>query len=373
MIKRFVVAGVLLALVFGGIVGFNMMRDRAIKQAFAPKEPPPATISTAPATLDLWPQHIEAVGTMQAIQSVDVAPQVSGIVVEILFEPGQRVNKGDVLVKLDDAVERADLKRLEAARWMAQTTFERQKQLVDKQYTSQANMDQARATLNQTDAETARVKALIDQKVIRAPFTGVLGVRHVNLGQYVGPGTKLVGLQSLERIWANLTVPERRLAETKVGQAVTVKVDAFKDRGFPGSITTIDPQLDQMNRTILVQATVDNAGLALRPGMFVNADISTGPGEQIVSVPKSAVDFSLYGDSVYVVQTATNAEGKPVRRVERRSVTLGPQAGDRVAVLKGVAAGDEVVTAGQIKLQNNQQVMVDNAIALRPDAAQTKR
>lgn len=373
MIKRFVIAGALLVLVFGGIVGFNMFRDNAIKQAFAPKEPPPATVSTAPATVDTWPQRIEAVGTLQAIQSVDVAPQVSGIVVEILFEPGQRVKKGDVLVKLDDAVERADLKRLEAMRWMAQATFDRQKQLVDKQFTSQAAMDQAKATLNQTDADAARVKALIDQKVIRAPFAGVLGVRQVNLGQYVGPGTKLVGLQALERIWANLTVPEQRLGETRDGQAVTVRVDAFKERGFPGAVTTIDPQLDQMNRTVLVQATVENPDLLLRPGMFVNAEISTGPGDKIVSVPKSAVDFSLYGDSVFVVVTTTNAEGKPVRRVERRPVTLGEQVGDRVAVLKGVGAGDEVVTAGQIKLQNNQQVMVDNAIALRPDAAHTKR
>ncbi len=373
MTKRFIIAGVLLTLVFGGLVGFNMFRDHAIKQAFVPKEPPPATVSTAPATLDIWPQRVEAVGSLQAIHSVEVAPQIAGIVTEIAFEPGQRVNKGDVLVRIDDAVERADLKRLEAMRWMAQATFDRQKQLVDKQYTSQAAMDQARATLSQTDADAARVKALIDQKVIRAPFTGMLGVRQVNLGQYVGPGTKLVGLQALERIWANLTVPEQRLAEIRVGQSITVKVDAFRGREFTGTITTIDPQLDQMNRTILVQATVENSELLLRPGMFVNADISTGEGAKIVAVPKSAIDFSLYGDSVYVVNTTTNAEGKSVRRVERRSVTLGEQAGDRVAVLKGVNAGDEVITAGQIKLQNNQQVMVDNAIALRPDASQTKR
>jgi multidrug efflux system membrane fusion protein len=373
MIKRFLIAGALLALVFGGIVGFNVFRDHAIKQAFAPKEPPPVTVSTAPATLDSWPQRIDAVGTLRAIHSVDVAPQISGIVTEIAFEPGQRVAKGDVLVRIDDAVERADLKRLEAARWMAQSTFDRQKQLVEKQFTSQANMDQARATLNQTNADIARVKALIDQKVIRAPFAGVLGVRQVNLGQYVGPGTKLVGLQALERIWANLTLPEQRLAEVRVGQSVAVRVDAFKDREFTGTVTTIDPQLDQANRTVLVQATIDNPELLLRPGMFVNADISLGRSDNVVSVPKSAVDFSLYGDSVFVVSSTTNAEGKPVRRAERRPVAVGGQTGDRVAVLKGVAAGDEVVTAGQIKLQNNQQVLVDNAIALKPDAAQTRR
>ncbi|MGQ0676504.1 MAG: efflux RND transporter periplasmic adaptor subunit [Rhodospirillales bacterium] len=373
MIKRFAVAALALAVVFGGIVGFNMFRDQAIKRAFAPKEPPPAVVSTAPATLDQWTRRIDAVGTLQAIQSVGVAPQVSGIVTEIAFEPGQRVNRGDVLVRLDDAVERADLKRLEAARHLARLTFDRQRQLSEKQFSSQATVDQAKATLEQAEADIARVKALIDQKTIRAPFAGVLGVREVNLVQFVGPGAKLVGLQSLDALYANLILPERRLADAKLGQTVIVTVDAFRDREFQGRITTIDPQLDQANRTVLAQATVDNPGLLLKPGMFANASVMLGIVDDIVAVPKAAVDLSLYGDSVFVVGASTDAQGKPVRRAERRAVTLGEQEGDRVAVLKGLRAGEEVVVAGQLKLQNNAPVLVDNAIALRPDPSQALR
>lgn len=373
MTKRFIIAGLLLALVFGGLAGFNLFRDAAIRQAFAPKEPPPATVSTARATLDPWQRHIDAVGSLLAIQSVGVAPQVGGKVTEILFEPGQRVNQGDMLVKIDDAVERADLARLEAARNMAKLTLDRAQQLAEKQFAAQATLDQARATLQQNEAEIARVKALIGYKAVRAPFAGVLGVRLVNLGQYVEPGTKLVGLQKLDSLYANLILPEQKLAQTRVGQPVTVKVDAFKDQEFKGRITTIDPQLDQASRTVLVQATIDNAETLLKPGMFVNAVISLEQTDRIVTVPKAAVDFSLYGDSVFVVATATDAAGKTLRRAQRRPVTLGEQAGDRIGVLKGLDAGDEVVTAGQLKLQNDAPVLVDNSIALTPQSSQTLR
>jgi len=370
---RMFIAVVLLGGVFGGIWWFNNFRDGMIRQIFAPKDPPAVTVSTARALTETWPRQIEAVGTMQAIQSVDVAPQVSGIVSEIAFEPGQRVKKGDVLVRLDTNVEAADLKRLEAARRMNQLTFDRARQLNEKQFSSQAALDQAKAALDQSEAETARIRALNDQKILRAPFSGVLGVRHVNLGQYVGPGTKLVGLQSLDSLYANLSLPEQRLAEVKVGYSVSIKVDTFRDREFTGKITTIDPQLDQSNRMVLVQATVENADHLLRPGMFASAVISLNRAEQIVVVPKTAVDFSLYGDSVYVVVDSTDAKGQAMKRVERRAITAGDQRGGLVAVTKGIAAGDEVVTAGQVKLQNNVPVQVDNSIALRQGAAEPAR
>lgn len=370
---RLFIAAVLLGGVFGGLWWFNNFRDEMIRQAFAPKDPPPATVSTARALNETWQREVEAVGTLQAIQSVDVAPQVSGIVNEIAFEPGQKVKKGDVLVRLDVAVEAADIKRLEALRRMNQLTFERARQLNEKQFSSQAALDQAKATLEQSEAEMARIRALIDQKVVRAPFSGVLGVRYVNLGQYVGPGTKLVGLQQLDTLYANLTLPEKRLADVKVGHTVAIKVDTFRDREFTGRITTIDPQIDQLNRMVLVQATVDNPDQLLRPGMFANAVISLDRAEQFVAIPKTAIDFSLYGDSVYVVVDSTSADGKAIKRVERRPIVVGDQKGSLVAISKGVAAGDEVVTAGQVKLQNNVPVKVDNAIALKPGAAEPVR
>ncbi|MCC7045667.1 MAG: efflux RND transporter periplasmic adaptor subunit [Alphaproteobacteria bacterium] len=373
MIKRFVIAIILLGAVFGGIAWFNMFRDQMIRQAFVPKDPPPVTVSSARALTESWPRQIDAVGTMQAIQTVDVAPQVSGIVSEIAFEAGQRVKKGDVLVRLDVSVETADLKRLEAVRRMSQLTFDRARQLTEKQFSSQAALDQAKATLDTSEADMARVRALMEQKVIRAPFNGVLGVRLVNLGQYVGPGTKLVGLQQLDALFANLTLPEKRLADVKVGQTVTIRVDTFRDRDFTGKITTIDPQLDQANRMVLVQATVENPDQLLRPGMFANASISLDRVEQLVVVPKTAIDFSLYGDSVYVVVDGTDAAGAAIKRVERRPITVGDQKAGLVAITKGVRQGDEVVTAGQVKLQNNVPVLVDNSIALRQGAAEPLR
>ncbi|MCC6467335.1 MAG: efflux RND transporter periplasmic adaptor subunit [Alphaproteobacteria bacterium] len=373
MIKRFVIAIILLGAVFGGLAWFNMFRDQMIRQAFAPKDPPPVTVASARAMSESWPRQIEAVGTLQAIQTVDVAPQVSGIVSEIAFEAGQRVKKGDVLVRLDVSVEAADLKRLEAVRRMSQLTFDRARQLNEKQFSSQATLDQAKATLETSEADMARIRALMDQKVIRAPFSGMLGVRVVNLGQYVGPGTKLVGLQALDSLYANLTLPEKRLADVKVGQTIAIKVDTFRDRDFSGKITTIDPQLDQANRMVLVQATVDNAELLLRPGMFASATISLDRIERLVVVPKTAIDFSLYGDSVYVLVDGTDAAGGAIKRVERRAVSVGDQKSGLISIVKGLREGEEVVTAGQVKLQNNVPVLVDNSIALRQGAAEPLR
>ncbi len=373
MIKRFLIAAVLLGAVFGGLAWFNMFRDQMIRQAFAPKDPPPVTVSTARAMIDSWPRSIDAVGTLQAIRSVDVAPQVGGIVNEIAFEAGQRVKKGDVLVRLDVAVENADLKRLEAVRRMSQLTYDRARQLTEKQFSSQAALDQAKATLDTAEADIARIRALVDQKIVRAPFDGVLGVRLVNLGQYVAPGTKLVGLQQLDSLYANLTLPEQRLADLKVGQPVAIRVDTFRGREFTGRITTIDPQLDQANRMVLVQATIDNPEHLLRPGMFANATISLERIDRLVIVPKTAIDFSLYGDSVYVVVDSTAADGARIKRAERRPVTTGDQRNGLIAIAKGVEEGEEVVIAGQVKLQNNAPVLVDNSIALRQGAPEPLR
>jgi RND family efflux transporter MFP subunit len=366
MIKRFIIAILALSLVFGGIAWFNWFRDQMIKAAFAPKDPPPATVSTARAAAESWRRKIEAIGTLQAIQSVNVAAQISGVVKEIAFEAGQRVNKGDVLVKLDDNVLLAELRRLEAIKNMSVLTYDRQRQLNEKQFSAQATVDQAKATLDQNDADISRTRALIDQKTIRAPFTGELGVRMVNLGQYVDPGTKMVGLQSLDALYANLNMPEQRVAQLRVGQDVRIWVDAFKDKEFMGKITTIDPQLDQNNRTVLVQVTVPNTERLLRPGMFASGEVLLDRKDEVVTVPKTAIDFSLYGDSVYVVTVGdTDASGNTVRRVERRQVTLGDQHGERIAVT-GLKANEEVVTAGQIKLRNNAPIVIDNTIALKP-------
>lgn len=369
MKKRVFFAGLAALVVFGGLIGFDIFRDKMIATVFANFVQPPVTVSTAEATVETWPRRFAATGSLTAIQSVDVAPQVGGTITEIAFESGQRVKKGDPLIHIDDAVERADLARLEASEKLAQITYERAVKLNERQFSSQAAVDQAKATLDQVRADIAKTKALIDHKLVRAPFTGVLGVREANLGQYVAPGTKIVGLEALDRLYANLTIAEQRLHDVKVGQTISFAVDTFENRRFTGQITAIDPRLDQMNRTILIQATVNNTDQLLRPGMFVGADIVGDAQAQFVTVPKSAVDYSLYGDSIYVVVPGESGpDGKPILKAERRSVEIGPENAERVAILHGLNGDEEVVTAGQIKLHSGAVVVVNNSMPLAKPA-----
>jgi len=359
LVRWFVIVGLLLALVLGGLYGFNRYRDQAIKEFFAGNKPPPAQVAAVEATTATVPRSVSGIGSLAAVQEVTITPEVGGRVTDILFKPGDAVKAGDPLVQLNDAPDRADLANYEAqARWAA-ASLERARALATRQVGPQQNVDEWQSKLDQARASILKTQAIIDQKKVWAPFAGRLGVRQVNLGEIVTTSSKLVTLTELHQLYANITLPSTMRDQVKLGQDVEVMVDAFPGRKFKARITTIEPQVRADTRMMSVQATLPNPDEALLPGMFVNAAVVLPPEPDRVVLPETAVDYTLYGDSVYVVrEDGTDANGKPVLKVRRTPVTTGKRWEGKVAVLSGVKPGDTVVAAGQVKLQDDGVVVV---------------
>ncbi len=359
LVRWFLIVGLLLALVLGGLYGFNRFRDQAIKDFFASNKPPPAQIAAVKATSETVPRSASGIGSLAAVQEVAVTPEVGGRVTDILFEAGEAVKAGDPLVQLNDAPERADLANYEAqARWAA-VSLERARALATRQVGPQQNVDEWQSRLDQARAMILKTQAIIDQKRIKAPFAGRLGMRQVNLGEMAAPTSKLVGLVDLHQLYVNFTLPSTMREQVKLGQEVEVTVDAFPGRNFKAKITTIEPQIRADTRMMSLQATLPNPDGALLPGMFVNAAVILPPEPARIVLPETAVDYTLYGDSVYLVrEDGTDAEGKPVLKAVRSAVKTGKRWDGKVAVLSGVEPGDTVVAAGQVKLQDGAAVVV---------------
>jgi membrane fusion protein (multidrug efflux system) len=315
-----------------------------------------------------------AIGTLRAVQGVDVAAEVGGIVRAINFDSGQFVPEGTVLVQLDDTVEQADLRSGLAQLKRSELELERQRELLRRSHTAQTNFDAALASRDTAAATVDRVRAVIAQKAIRSAFAGRLGIRNVDLGQYVSPGTAMVTLQRLTPIYVDFPVPEQSLTMITVGQHVEVYVDAEPGKLFEGKIESVDAKVNQATRNVLVRARVENLEARLLPGMFANVNVVAGEPQQVVTVPRTAIAYSLYGNSVYVVVEEPAAAGaaktdEPGGRrlvVDRRFVRTGEEREDRVAVLEGVKVGEAVVVAGQLKLQPKAHVNVDNSSPLKP-------
>ncbi|HEX5452469.1 MAG TPA: efflux RND transporter periplasmic adaptor subunit [Stellaceae bacterium] len=371
-VRWLVIVGILLALVLGGFYGFNRFREHAIANFFAHNKPPPAEISAVVATTGQVPHHAEGIGSLAAVHQVTVMPQVGGLVTKILFKPGTEVKAGDPLVQLDDGPERGDLANYQAQARYAAVSLARAKVLAQRQVGPQATVDQAQSQLDQARAQVAKTEALIAQKLIRAPFDGKLGVRQIDLGQYVSAGTPIVSLTNLKELFVNFTLPSTMRAEIAPGQAVDVTSDAFPGRTFKAKLTTIDPQIRPDTRTMTIQARMDNPKEELLPGMYVDAEVVLPPKPDRVILPATAVDYTLYGDSVYVVrQDGTDAKGKPLLKAHRVAVKTGERWGNKVAILSGVRPGDRVVAAGQIKLQNGGEVIVSGNPPPQPPAHPT--
>ena len=402
MIKRFVIAAVIVGLFLGGVGYFNLVfKPKMIGEFMAKMVPPPATVTTASAKTESWTERKHAIGTLLAIEGVDVAPQVDGIVTDYFFDSGDDVEKGAKLVKLDTSVEEAQLASNKATLIQANLDYDRQKNLVEKGAVSQATLDQTVAKRDSALAEVQRVEAIIAQKNITAPFAGRLGLRYVEKGQYVPAGQRLVLLQALDPIWVDFPVPETTVGKFGVGSRVELTADAFPARSFKGEVEAFDARLNQDSRTLMVRARVPNPDHTLMPGMFANVAVLAGGEKELVTVPRTAVTYGLYGDSVWVVKSgapepaatpAPTAETEPVGSavaadaapagaapaepkltVERRFVRVGPTQGDRVAILEGIKDGDEVVTSGQLKLQPGAAVKVDNSGALKAPAELPKQ
>lgn len=346
-------------------------RPAMIKGFIAKAEPPPVTVAVETARAETWQPKFSAIGTLKAAQGVDVAPQVGGIVRAIRFEAGQDAAKGMPLVELDDATEQADLKANLANLKNAEVTLERQRTLVGGGNSTKANLDAAIAARDAAAAAAEKTRAVIAQKAVAAPFAGRLGIRKIDLGQYVAAGAALVSLQQLDPIFVDFPAPEQALEQMQVGAPVEIAVDAMPGRTFKGAIKARDIRVNQDTRSLLVRAEAANPEKKLLPGMFANVDVLAGAPRELVTLPRTGVSYSLYGDSVYVVKTIDG--GKPdVFAVERRFVRTGEAREDRVAVLEGLKAGERVVTEGQLKLQPNSKIVIDAKAALTPMSPRPK-
>jgi membrane fusion protein (multidrug efflux system) len=313
-----------------------------------------------------WQPHMKAVGSLRAVQGVDVSSEVDGLVHKIHFTPGANVKEGDLLVELTSDADVAQLHALEAQSELAQTVYNRDKAQFDIKAISKATLDSDAANLKNFQAQVASQAATVAKKNITAPFTGRLGVAAVNPGQYLNAGDKIVTLQALDPIYADFSLPQQALAKVAVDQSVTLHSDTYPDETFTGKITTIDPKVDSATRNVQVEATLTNAKQLLLPGMFATVLIDTGKAERYLTLPQTAITYNPYGDLVYII--SADDKDKSKLAVKQSFVTLGETRGNQVAVLKGLAAGDQVVTSGGLKLQNGSQVVINNKVEPNDEA-----
>jgi multidrug efflux system membrane fusion protein len=354
----FVIVGAILALLVGALVWFNSFRNQMIAQFFANNKPPPVSVSVGEAKAEVIPNLLTAVGELAAVHQVNVTSDVSGRITDIMFTAGSHVNAGMPLVQLYDAPEQGDLANFKAQATVAQLSLDRAKQLAARQFGPQATVDTAQAAYDQALAGIAKTEALISQKLVRAPFSGDLGVRKVEVGQYLTAGSQIVSLTDLSALYANFTVTEKDSAQLKVGQTVRIAVDAYPGRTFEGKITTIEPQISTDTRNIRVQATIQNPDHILKPGMFATTTVVLPDRPEVVTVPETSVDYTLYGDSVYLITEKKEEDGKTSLTAVRTFVQTGNRIAGRAEIRKGLKPGDRVVAVGQLKLQSGAAVTI---------------
>ncbi len=357
MFKPMVIMLACVGVVFGGLYGFVGFRSMMIKQALASLANPPQTVSTTTATFQEWRPKLTAIGAFRAVNGADLALEASGVVERILFQSGEDVAAGQPLLELRKDTDNAKLQSLKAAAELSAITLRRDQSQLKIHAASQAAVDTDIANLKSANAEVAQQEAVIAQKTLRAPFGGRLGIRAVDLGQYIGSGTVIVTLQALDPIYLDFVLPQQALNGVAVGQAITALVDAFPGESFNGQIAAISSKVDQASRNVQVRASLANKDRKLRPGMFASMEIATGRPERLVTLPQTAIVYAPYGDSVFVAQKSDSASGAASAPgaglvAHQTFVRLGAKRGDEVAVLEGVIEGATVVTAGQIKLRN---------------------
>ena len=370
MTKRMVLMLVIAGVIFGGIFGFQAFKSYKIKQYLSSQGVPPQTVSTIKASLQEWQPELSAVGTLRAVRGADLAAEVSGVISAIHFRSGEEVKAGAPLVQFNAAADIAQLESLKAAAELAQLTYQRDQRQLKVQAVSQATVDADEANLKVAKARVAEQQALVDKKSVRAPFAGRLGLRAVDLGQFVAPGTKLVTLQSLDPVYVDFGVPQSGLAEMKTGLKVSATTDALPGERFEGTIDAIDAKVDPATRNVQVRASLSNPRHLLLPGMFVSVTVDTGASERRLTLPQTAISFNPYGNTVFVVEDkGKQPDGKPKLVAAQRFVTTGATRGDQITILTGVKQGETVVTAGQLKLRNGVPVIINNSVQPSNEAA----
>jgi membrane fusion protein, multidrug efflux system len=362
MAKRMILTLVLLAALLGGL-GFIKFRqiEVAVAQG-ASFQMPPTAVTTVVAKRETWPSTLAVIGTAAAIQGVTVSADLPGTIDKIHFESGQWVHEGDILVELDTRQERAQLANNEAQRDLARVQYERAQELVKAGVISKSDYDSATAQQKATEAQVADIKAAIARKTIHAPFAGLLGIRQVSLGQYLAAGQAIVALQSLDPIYVNFGVPQQNTAQMTLGRTLRVTEADLPGLSFSGKITALDSIINEQTRNIQVQATLNNKGKRLRPGMFVQVELPLGAPRDVVPLPASAINYAPYGDSVFVVVEMKDQKGNSYRGVRQQIVKIEGSRGDQVAIISGLNPGDEVVSSGVFKLRNGAPVLVNNTV-----------
>jgi len=362
MAKRMIVMVALMAAFIAGLGFIKFKQFQAMAEQFAAMQPPPDAVTTIVATEERWPNTLNAIGTVAAVQGVTVSADLPGVVDRIAFDSGKTVEKGDVLVQLDTRQEQAQLAGAESQLDLARLNHERMQDLVRQDAVSRAEYDTAAAARKQAEARIGEIRATIERKTIRAPFSGVLGIRQVNLGQYLTGGDPVVPLQSLNPIYVNFAVPQQDAAEMRIGRTVHITVGELGSGEFTGRVSAVDSVIDQTTRNVQVQATLANPGAKLRPGMFVQAQVMLGEARKVIALPASAINYAPYGDSVFVVSDLKNPQGQSYRGVRQQVVKLGAGRGDQIAVVSGLTAGEEIVTSGVFKLRNGAPIQVNNSV-----------
>lgn len=365
MVKRFIIAILLLGLVGGGLVGFNLFRDNMIAQIFANMPQQPATVSTIEAEPVTWTPSIEAIGTVNAAQGVDLTVETAGVVKEIAFAPNTQVEAGALLVRLDDVVQAADVEAARTQADLEKGNLARAQDLTRRGVTTNVSLDQTQAAAQAAEAQLARAIAVLDQRKLVAPFAGTIGLPRVDLGQYVAPGTIVATLQDLSTMRVDFSLPEQDLPRLAVGQKIEVRIEGL-DEDFEGELTGIDPRVDPATRLVALRGAIANAEGKLTPGQFVRIRVKLPAEEGVIALPQTVLSTSLYGDYVYLVRPSdADAEKLEVRQV---FVTPGRRSGGLVEIVEGVGTGDQVVTAGQNRLSNGQPAIIDNSVNPAADA-----
>jgi len=362
MAKRMLLMLVVAAAIIAGLGYFKLRQVQAAIKAGSSFQPPPEAVTTILVKQETWPSTLNVVGTMAAIHGVTVSADLPGTVEQIKFDSGKWVQAGEILVELDTRQERAQLAAMEAQRDLTKINYTRQQQLVNEGVISRSDYDKATAEQKQAEANAAEIRAAIARKTIRAPFSGELGIRQVNLGQYLAAGSPIVPLQSLSPIYVNFGVPQQVVGFVQVGHNVTITSDALPGTQFTGRVTAIDSIVDQTTRNVQVQATLANPQGKLRPGMFVQVDVGVGAKRSVIPLPASAINYAPFGDSVYIVTDVKGPNGQVYRGVRQQFVKVEGARGDQVGVVSGLNPGDEVVTAGVFKLRNGAAVAVNNKV-----------
>lgn len=370
MTKRMIIMLVAAIVIFGGVLGFLIFRGIMIQKYIASMGQPPQTVTTTIAKYDDWEPTLDAVGSLKALKGTDITPQLAGIVAEIPFESDSEVKEGDLLVKLANEDDVAKLKALQADADLARLNYDRSKKLVKSRAVSQAQLDTATATLKSAIAQVAAQQALVDKKEIRAPFDGRVGIRLVDIGQYLTAGEKITTLQALDPIYVDFTLSQSNVSKISVGQAVAIQTDAYPGQTFTGKVVALDPKLDTATRNIAVRAELPNPDHKLLPGMFASVKITTGAKEKKLTLPETAITYNPYGETVFLVKKGKpDADGKTPLIAQQKFVVTGTTRGDEVAITQGISEGDTVVASGQLKLKNGTPLIINNSQSLPVEVA----